>query len=95
MKREEIARRVGWKYIAWAVCVLGIGSLLPQLNKMVVTRQVNDLSPLAFWIIFANQAIYCADGFLKRNRMLMVCMGLASLITLAIIVLYYCWRITV
>jgi uncharacterized protein with PQ loop repeat len=92
MIKEVFAQSAAWKYFAWVVCIVGVGSMLPQLLKIILTRKVDDLSPLAFGIVYVSQLVYCVDGYFRRNRMLMVCMGSGSQITLAIIILYYLWR---
>lgn len=92
MDRESIAQLFYWPIISWTVCIIGVGSMLPQLLKIMRTHKVDDLSPTAFWIVFLSQLVYSIDGFVRCNSMLMICMGLGSLVSHAIIVLYYAWR---
>ncbi len=87
--RERIAACLRWRYLKWVFGVMNTCAMLPQLVRLVMTRQTAGISITMFWIILAVQLAYSFDGFLTRNRMLMVTLAGASTITTSIIILYY------
>jgi len=61
--------------------------MLPQLVRIIRTRDVAGLSLAMFVLYFLVQVAFSIEGFFKKNRMLMVCMGLSAVVSGMIIVL--------
>jgi hypothetical protein len=54
---------------------------------MIRTRNIAGLSLVMFVPYFLVQVAFSIEGFFKKNRMLMVCMGLSAVVSGMIIVL--------
>ena len=86
-KREEIAKKIRWPFIIWLIGFVNVAAMLPQLYQIMTTKNVAGLSLTMFAIYFLIQVAFSLEGYLKRNRMLMVCMGLSALVSVSIIAL--------
>jgi len=86
MTREEFARKIRWPYIAWFICAAGSFTMLPQLIQIMRTHTVRDLSMTMYVMVLAAQLGYVGQGYFRRDRLLTVCMLVASIITSIIIV---------
>ncbi len=62
-------------------------AMLPQLVRIIRTRNIAGLSLAMFVLYFLVQVAFSIEGFFKKNRMLMVCMGLSAVVSGMIIVL--------
>jgi uncharacterized protein with PQ loop repeat len=85
--RDLIARRIHWSFIIWLAGIVNVTAMLPQLVRIIRTRNIAGLSLAMFVLYFLVQVAFSIEGFLKNNRMLMVCMGLSAVVSGMIIVL--------
>jgi len=67
--------------------MVNVTAMLPQLVRIIRTRDVAGLSLAMFVLYFLVQVAFSIEGFFKKNRMLMVCMGLSAVVSGMIIVL--------
>ncbi len=87
MTRDLIAKRIHWSLIIWLAGMVNVTAMLPQLVRIIRTRDVAGLSLAMFVLYFLVQVAFSIEGFFKKNRMLMVCMGLSAVVSGMIIVL--------
>lgn len=87
MTREEVARKIHWESIIWTAGLVNVVAMLPQLVKLISTRNAEGLSLGMFAIFFFIQVAFSLEGFFKRNRMFTVCLGLSAVVTASIICL--------
>ncbi len=87
MTREEIAVLIHWPLIIWSFGILNVGAMLPQLWKLVRTRETKGLSLGMFWMYFCIQVAFSLEGFFTRNTMLMWCLGLSACVSFVVIIL--------
>lgn len=85
MTREELAKRIHWQSIIWLAGLVNVGAMLPQLIKIIQTKNTEDLALGMFVIYFLVQVAFSIEGYFTKNRMLMVCLGLSSLVSATII----------
>ena len=83
--REEVARKIRWDSIIWTAGLVNVGAMLPQLYQIVTTRNVESLSLGMFVIYFFIQVAFSLQGFFRRDKMLMVCLGLSAVVSATII----------
>jgi uncharacterized protein with PQ loop repeat len=67
--------------------MVNVTAMLPQLVRIIRTRNIAGLSLAMFVLYFLVQVAFSIEGFFKKNRMLMVCMGLSAVVSGMIIVL--------
>lgn len=87
MTRDLIAKRIHWSFLIWLAGMVNVTAMLPQLARIIRTRNIAALSLTMFVLYFLVQVAFSIEGFLKNNRMLMVCMGLSAVVSGMIIVL--------
>jgi len=87
LTREEVAKRIRWERIIWTAGLANVGGMLPQLHQIVKTRNVEGLSLEMFVIYFFIQVAFSLQGFFRRDKMLIVCLGLSAVVSATIIVL--------
>ena len=87
MTRDLIAKRIHWSFIIWLAGMVNVTAMLPQLVRIIRTRNIAGLSLAMFVLYFLVQVAFSIEGFFKNNRMLMVCMGLSAVVSGMIIVL--------
>jgi len=65
--------------------------MLPQLWQIISTHKTEGLSLGMFWIYFLIQIALSLQGYFRRDKMLMWCMGFSAFVSVTIIttVLYY------
>lgn len=85
MTREQIAKKIRWDGIVWTAGLVNVGAMLPQLCQIVKTRNVEGLSLEMFVIYFFIQVAFSLQGFFRRDKMLMICLGLSAVVSAAII----------
>ena len=85
MTREEFAKKIHWSSIVWLAGIANVMAMLPQLYSILTTRNVEGLNLTMFVTIFVIQLAFGAEGFFKRNTMLMTTMLLAAVVNIAII----------
>jgi len=91
MTREEFAKKIHWPLIIWTAGLVNVTAMLPQLYQIIKTHNVQGLSIGMFLIFFSVQVCMAMEGYFKRNRMLLVCIGLSACISGTIIglIIYY------
>jgi len=87
MTREQFAKTIRWPVIIWSAGIINVTAMLPQLAKIVRTRNVEGLALEMFLIYFGIQVAFCLEGYFTRNKMLMVCLGLSAIVSATIITL--------
>ncbi len=87
MTRDLIAKRIHWSFIIWLAGMVNVTAMLPQLVWIIRTRNIEGLSLAMFVLYFLVQVAFSIEGFFKKNRMLMVCMGLSAIVSGTIILL--------
>lgn len=92
MTREEVARKIHWEFIIWVFGFINVVAMLPQLIKIIQTKNVEGLSLEMFVTYFFIQVAFSFEGYFKRSKMFMVCLGLSSLISAATITLIFYLR---
>ncbi len=92
MTREQVSQKIGWLWIIWFIGLVNIVAMLPQLIQILRTHKTEGLSLTMFILFFWIQIAFSTEGFFTRNKMLMVCMGLNSVITAINIVLIVFYR---
>lgn len=92
MNRDEFAKRIRWSWIIWLAGLVNVGAMLPQLWKIISTHNVSGLSPTMFWIYFWIQVAFSLEGYFKRNRMFVWCLGLSAVVSISIIISIYLYR---
>ena len=92
MNRQEFAKRIKWEFIIWVVGIINVTAMLPQLIRLIATRETAGLSLGMFIIYFMVQVGFSIEGFFKRNAMLMWCLGLSAVINASIIIMLICLR---
>ena len=87
MTRDLIAKRIHWSFIIWLAGMVNVTAMSPQLVRIIRTRNIEGLSLAMFVLYFLVQVAFSIEGFFKKNRMLMVCMGLSAVVSGMIIAL--------
>ncbi len=87
MTREQFAMKIHWQWIIWAVGLINVIAMLPQLVQIMRTRTTEGLSLEMIIVYFLIQIAFSLEGFFMRNRMLMVCMALSALVSATVITL--------
>jgi uncharacterized protein with PQ loop repeat len=85
--RDLIAKRIRWSFIIWLAGMVNVTAMLPQLVRIIRTRNIEGLALAMFVLYFLVQVAFSIEGFFRRNRMLMVCMGLSAVVSGTIILL--------
>lgn len=85
MTRDEFAAKIRWPFIIWLAGIVNVAAMLPQLYEIVKTWSVGGLSLSMFVIYFFVQVALSLQGFFKRDKMLMVCLGLSAIVSATII----------
>lgn len=92
LTREMFAERINWSAIIWSFGILNVGAMLPQLVRLIQTRDTSGLSLETFVIYGVIQVAFAFDGFFKRNTVFTVCMGLSAVVSATIIGLILSYR---
>ncbi|MBP9821930.1 MAG: hypothetical protein KBC81_00555 [Candidatus Pacebacteria bacterium] len=92
MTREEFALMIHWHQFIWLAGVINVGAMLPQLIKIVRTKDVAAISPGMFWLYMILQLSFSVEGFFTHNDMFMWCMGLSAFVSLVILIAYRKYR---
>ncbi len=85
MTREQFAMKIRWQTIIWAVGIVNVIAMLPQLVRIIRTHAIQGLSLEMFLVYFLIQIAFSFEGFFTRNRMLMVCMALSAIVSATVI----------
>jgi len=85
LTREQIAKKIRWDGIIWTAGLVNIGAMIPQLYQIIKTRSVEGLSLEMFVIYFFIQVAFSLQGFFRRDKMLMACLGLSAAVSAVII----------
>lgn len=73
-------------YIGGLLSVIG---LLPQLIKIITTKETKDLSLLTFFIFVISQLSWTIYGFIKLDYTLMICSFICLVLNLLITIFIY------
>lgn len=92
MTREELAKKIRWSFIIWFAGLINVGAMLPQLVKIIQTKNTEGLALEMFVIYLLVQVAFSLEGYFTRNKMLMVCLGLSALVSATIISLVFYLR---
>lgn len=85
MTREEVAKKIRWDNIVWTMGLVNVGAMLPQLYQIITTHNVEGLSLGMFVTFFFVQVAFSLQGFFRRDKMLMVCLGISAAVNAFII----------
>ena len=85
MTREKFAKKIHWDKVMWTAGLVNVVAMLPQLHQIVTTRNVAGLSLGMFVTYFLIQASFSLQGYFRRDKMLMVCLGLSAVVNATII----------
>lgn len=86
MTREQVARKIHWQVIIWLFGFVNVGAMIPQLWELITTRKTEGISLSMFFIYMAVQIAFSLDGYFKRNKTLLVCLGLSAVLSAANII---------
>lgn len=91
LTREQFAEKIRWPYITWFFGILNVTAMTPQLLKLLQTHETKGLALEMFILYGVIQIAFALDGYFKRNKVLMVCLGLSAIVSATIIglILYY------
>lgn len=85
MTREQVAKKIHWSKIIWAVSIVNPLMILPQFLQIWQTHQTAGISIDFLVILVVIQYGFSFHGFFTRDRFIMISNGIAasmSLITL-------------
>jgi len=85
MTREEWAKKYRWSLVMTIVGFANVGAMMPQFISIWVTREVEGLSLTMFWIYFVLQMVFSLNGFIRRDKPLMVIMALSAVVSALVI----------
>ncbi|MCX6715113.1 MAG: hypothetical protein NTX72_04840 [Candidatus Uhrbacteria bacterium] len=92
MTREDVAKKIHWRYVIGFMGMTNVVAILPQLIKVLETHQTKDLSLVMFSTILAIQIAFSADGFFTRNRTLFLSNACAACCNASLISLVMYFR---
>lgn len=87
MTREQFAQAIHWSAIIWTMGLLNVGAMVPQLIRLLWRRKTDGLAIEMFVIYAAVQAAFAVEGYFKRSTVLLVCMTVSAVISIAVITL--------
>lgn len=82
MAREQIAKKIHWSKIIWAVSIVNPLMILPQLLQIWQTHQTAGISRSFLIILAVIQYGFSFHGFFTRDRFIMISNGIAATMTL-------------
>lgn len=85
MNRDQLSKKINWPWIIWILGMLNVGTMLPQLYKIIATHQTEGISLTMFVIVCFMQSAYAVHGFFTKDKMLMVTMALSAVVTACIV----------
>lgn len=92
MTREELAVKIRWPIIIWAIGIVNVLAMLPQMRQLIQTKETEGLSVAMFAIYLVIQIAFAIEGYFKRSRVLLICMTLSAIVTTTIIILILYYR---
>ncbi|MCB9803141.1 hypothetical protein H6761_04015 [Candidatus Nomurabacteria bacterium] len=92
MTREEFAAKIRWSFIIWIAGLVNVMAMIPQLIRLIQTKQTEGLAIEMFAIYFLIQIAFAFEGYIKRSNVLVVCMTLSALVTTTVIMLIFYYR---
>jgi len=81
MTREQIAKKIYWTKIIWAVSIVNPLMTLPQFLQIWQTHQTAGLSLIFLLILLFVQVGFSSHGFFTKDRFIMISNGLAAVLT--------------
>lgn len=82
MTREQIAKKIHWSKIIWAVSIVNPLMILPQLLQIWQTRQTAGISIGFLMILVVIQYGFSFHGFFTSDRFIMISNGIAASMSL-------------
>lgn len=82
MTREQIAKKIHWSKIIWAVSIVNPMMILPQLLQIWQTHQTAGISLGFLEILVVIQYGFSLHGFFTRDRFIMISNGVAASMSL-------------
>lgn len=92
MTREELARRIGWPTWMWVSGAVNVAAMIPQIVKMLQTKSSEGVSEYMIGGILFVQATLSLDGFFRKDKKLMIPLGLCALVSVVTLVLIHHYR---
>ena len=83
MTREEIAKRIRWPFIIWAIGIINPFFMVPQLCLIWRSGHTEGVSILSLAIILVIQTGFALHGFFMRDKPLMLSNAAAAVVSLA------------
>lgn len=81
MTRDQIAKKIHWTKIIWAVSIINPLMTLPQFLQIWQTHQTVGLSLTFLLILLFVQVGFSSHGFFTKDRFIMISNGLAAALT--------------
>lgn len=82
MMREDIAKKMYWSKIIWAISIINPLMTLPQLIQIWQTHQTAGISMIFLFILLVVQGGFSLHGYFTRDRFIMGSNGIAAGMTL-------------
>lgn len=82
MTREQVAQKIRWTGIIWAVSIINPFMTLPQLLQLWQTHETAGLSFGFLGILLFVQGGFSFQGFFTRDRFIMYSNGVAAAMTI-------------
>ena len=82
MTREQVAKKIHWTKIIWAVSIVNPLMTLPQFLQIWQTHQTAGLSLVFLLILLFVQSGFSLHGLFTKDRFIMGSNGLAASMTL-------------
>ena len=92
MTREMIAAQLYWPYVACAAGTINAGAMIPQIVKLLRTRQTEGVSVAMFWIYFIVQMTFAIDGYFHHDDILMWSLTAAAAVSASNLFLVHIFR---
>lgn len=80
--REDIAKKMYWSKIIWAISIINPLMTLPQLIQIWQTHQTAGISMIFLFILLVVQGGFSLHGYFTRDRFIMGSNGIAAGMTL-------------
>ncbi len=77
MTRDLIAKRIHWSFIIWLAGLVNVTAMLPQLARIIRTRNIEGLSLAMFMLYFLMPGLFLA--IIVAGRSLNTYIGTLSL----------------
>lgn len=86
MMHKQFVESFLWKAIILMAGLVNAIAMLPQLYSIIITKNIEGISFTMFSLFLFIQICFSVNGFLRKDRILMISLGLSALVSAAIIV---------